>query len=43
MALVSVEYAELGTELTVGTPSAEAAVAPIPFFYPNKEIPRGHA
>ncbi|MFQ5939714.1 MAG: glycine cleavage T C-terminal barrel domain-containing protein [Alphaproteobacteria bacterium] len=45
MALVAVEHAELGAELTVGTPSseAEATVAPIPFVDPNKEIPRGQA
>ncbi len=45
MALVAVEHAEPGTELTVGTPSgeAEATVAPIPFVDPNKEIPRGQA
>ena len=42
-AWVPVELAEHGTKVDVGTPvgSVPAEVVPLPFFDPNKEIPRG--
>lgn len=41
-AMVAIAHAELGTELSVDTPSgpAKAVVAAMPFVDPKKEIPK---